>query len=228
MIYADGARRRPGAARYRHRVEPLGAEPNCGRVQSRLVHRDLPALRRRARRDAMLDLVVNDHADVDGFLALYAPARERHRAPALRHARGRRRDGRLPRVGRTSRRFGSRRSCRCCCSARTRPADVGDCYAEAMKIVTGVLDGSRPEAPAVTAGWERHRARSRTDRSRRGTGRVDHRPPGLVRVSRRPGARRGVEDPDPERDRRRLGLVVAAGAQPRARATRPDRLGTGG
>src|SRR4029078_9066428 len=37
--------------------------------------------------------------------------------------------------------------------AGTRPDDVGDCYAEAMEIVTGVLDGSRPEAPAGATGW---------------------------------------------------------------------------
>src|SRR6266850_686336 len=76
-------------------------------------------------RDA-LDLVVNDHADVDGFLALYALLESDTALANYDTLLG----------------------------AGTRPDDVGDCYAEAMKIVTGVLDGSRPEAPAVAAGWD--------------------------------------------------------------------------
>jgi hypothetical protein len=104
-----------------------------------------------ARREA--DLVVNDHADVDGILALYALL-ESEMALAnygtLVGAAGMGdfmawadRDG-----------FRLAQELSLLLSDPASPTDVGDVYADAMKIVTGVLDGSRPEAPAIIAGWE--------------------------------------------------------------------------
>ena len=95
-------RGRQGAAGSRRRAEPLGAEPDRGRVQGRHVDGDLPALRverrpprcrprrERPRRRRRVPRVVR-------------AARERHRARELRHARRRGGHGRLPRVGRPSR-----------------------------------------------------------------------------------------------------------------------------
>jgi hypothetical protein len=104
-----------------------------------------------SRRDA--DLVVNDHADVDGFLALYALLES---DTALEHfdtlVGAAEMGDFLAWAERPAFRLSQELSL--LLLGADRPADVGDCYAEAMKIVTGVLDGSRPVAPAVTAGWE--------------------------------------------------------------------------
>ncbi len=103
------------------------------------------------RRDA--DLVVNDHADVDGILALYALLESEialANSDTLVAAAGMGdflawadRDG-----------FRLAQELSLLLSGPARPADVGDVYAEAMKIVSAVLDGSLAESPAVTAGWE--------------------------------------------------------------------------
>ena len=100
-----------------------------------------------------LDLVVNDHADVDGFLALYAlleseTALANHDTLVGAAVMG----DFLAWAQRPAFRLSQELSL--LLLGPDRPADVGDCYAEAMTIVTGVLDGSRPVAPAVTAGWE--------------------------------------------------------------------------
>jgi hypothetical protein len=99
------------------------------------------------------DLVVNDHADVDGILALYAlleseTALANYETLVAAAAMG-------DFMSWADRRaFGLAQELSVLLSGADRPADVGDLYAAAMKIVTGVLDGSRPEAPAITAGWE--------------------------------------------------------------------------
>src|SRR6266850_3672539 len=104
-------------------------------------------------RDA-LDLVVNDHADVDGFLALYALLESDTALANYDTLVGAAAMGDfLAWADRPAFRLAQELSLMLL-GAGTRPDDVGDCYAEAMKIVTGVLDGSRPEAPAVAAGWD--------------------------------------------------------------------------
>jgi hypothetical protein len=104
------------------------------------------------RRDA--DLVVNDHADVDGILALYALLDSE---TALAHydtlvgaaAMG----DFMAWAERPAFRLAQEVSL-LLSNPEARPADVGDVYSVAMKIVTGVLDGPRPEAPEITAGWK--------------------------------------------------------------------------
>jgi hypothetical protein len=99
-----------------------------------------------------LDLVVNDHADVDGFLALYALLESDNALAHFDTLVGAAAMGDfLAWADRPAFRLAQELSL--LLGAGTRPDDVGDCYAEAMKIVTGVLDGSRPEAPAVGTGW---------------------------------------------------------------------------
>jgi hypothetical protein len=98
------------------------------------------------------DLVVNDHADVDGFLALYALLESETALASSDILVGAAAMGDfLAWAERPAFRLAQELSLMLLGAAR--PDDVGDCYAEAMKIVTGVLDGSRPEAPAVAEGW---------------------------------------------------------------------------
>jgi hypothetical protein len=152
VIYADGA----GAGRVRAGadIELSHWVPNQTPAEYKADSSTEICLRYAAsasRRDA--DLVVNDHADVDGFLALYAllesdTALEHHDTLVGAAEMG----DFLAWAERSAFRLSQELSLLLLRPAR--PTDVGDCYAEAMKIVTAVLDGSRPVAPAVTAGWE--------------------------------------------------------------------------
>ena len=104
-----------------------------------------------SRRDA--DLVVNDHADVDGILALYALLESDTALANYDTIVGAAAMGDfMAWADRPAFRLAQEVSLLLSDSAR--PADVGDLYTDAMKIVTGVLDGSRAESPAVTAGWQ--------------------------------------------------------------------------
>ena len=104
-----------------------------------------------ARRTAQL--VVNDHADVDGFLALYALLESELALASYDTLVGAAAMGDfLAWAERPAFRLSQELSL--LLLGQGRPADVGDCYVEAMKIVTGVLDGSRPEAAEIAAGWE--------------------------------------------------------------------------
>ena len=152
VIYADGA----GAGRVRvgTDVELSHWVPNQTPAEFKADSSTEICLRyasSAARRDA--DLVVNDHADVDGFLALYALLES---GTALDHSDTLVGAAEMGDFLAWAERPGFRLSqeLSLLLLGAARPADVGDCYAEAMKIVTGVLDGSRPVAPAVTAGWE--------------------------------------------------------------------------
>jgi len=152
VIYADGAgagRVRPGAD-----IELSHWVPNQTAAEFKADSSTEICLRYAAsasRHDA--DLVVNDHADVDGFLALYALLES---DTALEHSDtlvGAAEMGDfLAWADRPAFRLAQELSL--LLLGPDRPADAGDCYAEAMTIVTGVLDGSRREAPAIAAGWE--------------------------------------------------------------------------
>lgn len=99
------------------------------------------------------DLVVNDHADVDGFLALFALLESEKALANYDVLVGAAAMGDfLAWTDRPGFRLAQELSLLLRDGAR--PADVGDCYAAAMKITAGVLDGSRPEAAEVGAGWE--------------------------------------------------------------------------
>lgn len=100
-----------------------------------------------------VDLVVNDHADIDGILSLYSLLEP---DVALAHYD--------TLVGAASMgdfyAWADRPAFRLAqeLSAmlfddRTRPTDIGDCYALGFEITTSVLDGSRPESAGVAAGW---------------------------------------------------------------------------
>jgi hypothetical protein len=152
VIYADGAG--AGQVRAGADIELSHWVPNQTAAEFKADSSTEICLRYTAsasRRDA--DLVVNDHADVDGFLALYALLES---DTALEHSEtlvGAAEMGDfLAWAERPAFRLSQELSL--LLLGADRPADVGDCYAEAMKIVTGVLDGSRSEAPAITAGWK--------------------------------------------------------------------------
>ncbi len=152
VVYADGAgagRLRPGID-----VELSHWVPNRTAAEFKADTSTEICLRYAAspaRLDA--DLVVNDHADVDGFLALYAllesdTALANYDVLVEAAAMG----DFLAWADRPG--FFLSQELSLMLLGGSRPADVGDCYAEAMKIITGVLDGSRPPAPEVSAGWE--------------------------------------------------------------------------
>lgn len=149
VIYADGAgagRLRPGVD-----IELSHWVPNRTDAQFKADTSTEICLRYAsspARRDA--DLVVNDHADVDGFLALYALLESE---TALAHAGTVIGAAAMGDFESWADRPAFRLAQELSLLLANRPADVGDCYAEAMTITTGVLDGSRPVAESISAGW---------------------------------------------------------------------------
>lgn len=153
VIYADGAR--AGALRAGADIELSHWVPNQTAAELKADTSTEICLRyasSAARRDA--DLVVNDHADVDGILALYALLESETALANFDTLVGAAALGDfMAWADRPAFRLAQEVSL-LLSDPDARPADVGDVYTEAMKIVTGVLDGSRPEAPAITAGWE--------------------------------------------------------------------------
>jgi hypothetical protein len=152
VIYADGAR--AGALRAGADIELSHWVPNQTAVEFKADTSTEICLRYAASAACRpADLVVNDHADVDGILALYAlleseTAIANYDALVGAAAMG----DFMAWADRPGFRLAQEVSL-LLSDPSMRPADVGDVYTEAMKIVTGVLDGSRAEAPAITAGW---------------------------------------------------------------------------
>jgi hypothetical protein len=152
VIYADGA----GAGRLRAGVDTELSHwvPNQTAPEFKADTSTEICLRYAASRERVpADLVVNDHADVDGILALYALLESETAIANYDVVVGAAAMGDFF-AWAESPAFRLAQELSLMLFGGSRPADVGDCYAEGMKITTGVLEGSRPVAAAVRAGWQ--------------------------------------------------------------------------
>ena len=144
------------------------------------------------------DLVVNDHADVDGFATRCTPCSRATPARAPRRARGRGRDGRLPGVGRPSRLSPV--------AGVVAPVARPFPPARRRRLLRGGDEDRRrcarrlaPESPEVRAGWET--IERGCERIERGAVRVEPvtRSPRGVRLSRGRGSPARHDDPGAQR-----------------------------
>lgn len=132
-----------------------------------------------------VDLVVNDHADIDGILALYAVL-----TPELSLAHSDTLIGAasmgdfLAWADRPAFRLAQELSLML--FSDSRPVDIGDCYKLGFEITTGVLDGTLEDSDAVGAGWAL--LESGLDRIERGEIRVETITDRFVAFIHRPAA----------------------------------------
>ena len=100
------------------------------------------------------DLVVNDHPDVDGILSLYALVETER---ALEHA-----DTLIAAASMGDfwawadwPGFALEQELARLLASSDRPADIGDLYEHAFKLVSRILDGDKAPGPEVAAAWRR-------------------------------------------------------------------------